>query len=491
MRRLFLALVIVALISTASVLAVRANRVADAVAPSTTEVSASLSTPLLNVRRIPEWLRRPTSDQEFAEALERVLGDSAMPTSRCLRVHRNGIEIAVEKPDIGLVPAELQRLVTVAAVETFPKETVFVTKVVRNQADAVSDDVLEGDIFLVGGGDPVLSTNDYLGRFDDDRAATSFDKLAAELAAGLRRRGITAVSGGVVGDEFRFSPSEADYVGTVWTETDNADNVVGPLSGLLVNDGFLWDGESGTVTRSPDPALLAAEILTSELVRRGITIANEPTTGEQPASAEQVLLASIESPPIAEIAKRALIDGTTAEMLFKEVGRVNGLSPASSDATFGMLVTLLEKGLPVEASLPLDGSGLSKRDRVTCDLLMAIIERRADSGIVDSSLTDIAASSLATCAPASAVNMHIISADRADVTALLGEMLADNGAIITFTFVANVDRAPETNDFVALGVCNSLQQSLLETVAAYPDRYGPTLDSLSPLAVEPTTDGQS
>lgn len=489
MRRLFLALLIVAVISTASVLAVRANRSADAVAQGTTEVTDSLSTPILNVRRIPEWLRRPTSDQEFAEALAGVLNQPAIPEARCLQVHRNGIEIAVEQPDAGLVPAELQRLVTVAAVESFPKESVFVTKVVINEASGLNDGVLDGNIFLVGGGDPVLSTNDYLKRFDDDRAATNFDELAAELAAGLRLRGISAISGGVVGDEFRFSPSETDYVGTVWTETDNADNVVGPLSGLLVNDGFYWDRQTRTVSRSQDPALLAAEILTDELTRRGIAIAAEPTTGEQPASAEQILLASTESPSIAEIAQRALIDGTTAEMLFKEVGRVNGLSPASNDATFGMLVTLLEQGLPVEGSRPLDGSGLSTRNRVTCDLLMAIIEGRSVGGIVDLSLTDIAAGSLAACAPTGVVNMQIISADRADVSALVGEMLADNGAIITFAFVVNADL--ETNVVVPLGKCNRLQTSLLEAVAGYPDRYGPTLDSLSPVAVEPATDGLS
>ncbi|MXW61333.1 MAG: hypothetical protein F4Z58_06140 [Acidimicrobiaceae bacterium] len=487
MRRLFLPLLILAVVITASVLADRANRAADAGEPDTTVATDSLGTPIVNVRRIPEWLRQPTSNQEFEEALQGVLSQPDVPVDRCLRVHRNGTEIAVENPDSSLTPAELQRFVTVAAVESLGRETVFVTKVVSNEASPVNEGVLEGDIWLVGGADPVLSTNEYLTRFDDDRASTSLDQLAAELAVELRRRGISEIGGGVVGDEFRFSPSETDYVGTVWTETDNADNVVGPLSGLLVNDGFLWDRQTNTVTRSEDPAAMAAGILTDLLVQRGIAVTEEPTTGEQPASAEQILLATIESPPIEEIAQRALIDGTTAEMLFKEVGRVNGLSPASNDAAFGMLITLLQQGLPVEGSLPLDGSGLSNRGRVTCDLLMGIVEQSPEGGIVSSSLKSIRTSSLADCAPAGAYNMRIISADRGHITALAGEMTADNGSLITFVLIANADTVVGTD---SLGPCNSVQRSLLEAIARYPDRYGPTPESIAPLAPVPAPETQ-
>lgn len=486
MRRLFLPVLILAVVIAASVLAERADRAADPGDPPTTVVDDSLSTPIINSRRVPEWLRRPTSNREFEEALTGVLDQPEVPTARCLRVHRNGTEIAVEKPTVRLIPAELQRFVTIAAVESLGPESVFVTKVVSNSASAVSDGVLEGDIWLVGGADPVLSTDDYLRRFNDDRAATSLDRLAADLAIELRLRGISALSGGVIGDEFRFSPSENDYVGTVWTETDNADNVVGPLSGLLVNDGFHWDGETDTITRSEDPAAMAAELLSDLLEQRGFTIGTEPTTGEQPPSAQQDLLASIESPPIAEIAQRALIDGTTAEMLFKEVGRVNGLSPASNDAAFGMLVTLVQQGLPVEGTLPLDGSGLSNRDRVTCDLLMAILEERRPDGLVDAALREIGDGALAACAPPGGSEMRVISADRGRITALVGEMVAENGAVITFTLVANAD-----SPFASLGACNTIQTSLLEAVSRYPFGYGPALDTISPLAVESASDTTS
>ena len=481
MRRLLLLSAILAVILTASVLADRANKAVEPEAPNTTNVTASLNTPVLNARRIPEWLRRPRSNQEFSVALSRVLNKPSVPTNRCLKVHRDGIEIAAENSNSGLVPAELQRLVTVAAVASFPPDTVFVTKVVGNESSVINEGVLEGDIFLVGGADPVLSTSDYLSRFATERTATSFDQLAAELSAALRRRGITSINGAVVGDEFRFSPRETDYVGTVWSEADNANNEVGPLSGLLVNDGFIWDRQTESITRAEDPATNAVALLTELLVRRGININGDPRSGEQPPSADQVELAKIESPAIAEIAMRALLDATTAEMLFKEVGRTNGLSAASNDAFYGMLVALFQQGLPIEGNQPRDGSGLSDQNKVTCDLLMAIIERNATDGIARSALTPIAASVLAPCAPIGGTNMRILSADRGSVTALVGEMIASNGATITFTLIANADtELTAAEDFQP---CNSIQTSLLETVAAYPENYGPPQESISPLAV--------
>lgn len=486
MRRLILPLLtglILTVVVAASVLAERADRAADPGDPSPTVLEGSLSTPLISSRRVPEWLRRPTSNSAFEEALRGVLNQPATPAARCLRVHRNGAEIAVDNPAFPLEPAQLQRFVTVAAVESLGTERVFVTRVVVNSEHTIADGVLQGDVWLVGGADPVLSTDAYQQRFDDARAATSLDRLAADVAIELRSRGISALSGGVIGDEFRFWPSETDYVGTVWTEADNAEDVVGPLSGLLVNDGFYWDAETDTVTRAQDPAAMAAETLSSLLRQRGFVIGAEATTGEQPPSAQQDLLASIDSPPIAEIAQRALIDGTTAEMLFKEVGRVNGRSPASIDAALGMKLTLEQQGLPVEQTDPKDGSGLSRENGVTCDLLMAIVEQRRPGGTVDAALRRIGDGALAACAPPGGSGMRVISADRGPVTALAGEMVADNGAVITFTLVANAQSAS-----AALGPCSMIQTRLLEAVSRYPYGYGPALDAIRPLAVRPVAD---
>ena len=482
MRRLILPVILIAIVIAASVLAARSNQAANPQESSanTTEV---LSTPIINARRIPEWLRLPTSNQEFAAALEVVVAQPGVPTKHCLKVHRDGIEIAAENASVGYEGAELQRLVTVAAIESLPLESVFVTKVVSSTTSPIEQGVLQGDIFLVGGADPVLSTNDFLARFADDRAATSFEQLAASLSAALRQRGITTIAGGVVGDEFRFSPTETDYVGSVWTEADIADNQVGPLSALLVNNGFMAERPSAPLVRVEEPAAAAAALLTELLNQRGISVLAPARSGEQPPLAEQEELAKIESPAISEIAKRALIDGTTAEMLFKEVGRVNGLSAASSDAFYGMQIALFQQGLPTEGVQPRDGSGLSSLNRVTCSLLMALIEKASDNEVISSALTPISASVLAPCTPIAGTNIRVHSVNQGGVTGLLGEMIAGNGSTVTFALIAN--REPNANDFIP---CNQLQTSLLDAVARYPQNYGPAKELLRPLPVVSSTE---
>ncbi len=476
MRRLLLPLILISVVIAASVLAVRANQAANPQESTPTNTSV-LSTPIINARRIPEWLRLPTSNQEFAAAVSAVVAQPGVPTKHCLKVHRDGLEIAAKNASIGYEAAELQRLVTVAAIESLPAESVFVTKVVSNTTSPIEDGVLQGDIFFVGGADPVLSTSDFLARFADDRAATSLEQLAANLSAALRQRGVTTIAGGVVGDEFRFSPTETDYLGSVWTESDNADNQVGPLSALLVNNGFIVDTPTTPLIRTEEPAAAAAALLTELLTQRGISVLTPARSGEQPPLADQEELAKIESPTITEIAKRALIDGTTAEMLFKEVGRVNGLSPASSDAFYAMQIALFQQGLPTESVQPRDGSGLSRLNRVTCSLLMALIEKEPSNEVISSALTPISASVLAPCTPPAGTNIRLHSVNRGGVTALLGEMIADNGSIVTFVLIAN--REPNANDFTS---CNQLQTSLLDAVARYPENYGPAKELLRPLS---------
>ena len=84
------------------------------------------------------------------------------------------------------------------------------------------------------------------------------------------------------------------------------------------------------------------------LEEAGIAFGASPTTGEAPiTTAEQVEIGSIPSPPLSEIAARALVDGTTAEMLFKEIGRRRGGDPIRAEGAAGVFFALLEEELPI------------------------------------------------------------------------------------------------------------------------------------------------
>ena len=492
MRRLFAPLVILAVTITAGVLTQQADDAADPGDPPATAVADSLGTPVLSVRRAPEWLRRPTTDGQLAAAARLVLDGAGVPDATCLSVLRDGEVIADHLSGVGLVPAGLQRLVIIAALDGLGADSVFTTEVVRSAEGAIEEGVLTGDIYLIGGGDPVLATADYTARFGDDRVSTSLEVLADQVAAELRLQGIQQINGAVIADDSKYTPIEYDYEfdGT-WSPTDNDANIVGPLSALMVNDGYEWDPDTESITRAANPAIEAASVFEDLLEDRGLEITDPALAGTQPDFADQVSIAAIDSDPLTLIATRALIDGTTAEMLLKEIGVRAGAGAARRDAAFqGVLLNLIDAGLPLEQVFPADGSGLSLVNRVTCDLLVAILALdRADS-LVDAVLPDIADSALSACSPDNAGQMRVMSAASGLTTALTGRYTAENGDIVTFALIANEDADPVSDPDTdpdldeappSFEPCNPLQRSLLEAITGHP--YGPDLDVFAPLPV--------
>src|SRR5690606_32087318 len=98
-----------------------------------------------------------------------------------------------------LVPASNLKLLTgFAALELLGADTRFRTDVVGSAAPDGSGTVA-GDLWLVGGGDPLLSTAPFRARvkYGSSMAYTAMEAVAdAVVAAGVRR-----VTGSVLGDE--------------------------------------------------------------------------------------------------------------------------------------------------------------------------------------------------------------------------------------------------------------------------------------------------
>ena len=263
---------------------------------------------------------------------------------------------------LSLIPASNEKLaVTYASLLALGPSYRFSTDVLgEGELDGA---VWRGDVVLKGYGDPTLSTLDLL-----------------SLASQLRSQGIRRVSGHVVGDESYF---DTRRTGPGWKSYFFL-NESPALSALVVDRGRY----RGYLTRQP--ALAAALSFRAALLRAGITVAGRAMTAT--ADPEAVPLATIESVPL-QLILRFMdheSDNFTAEMLLKQLGAGLGLHGTTAAGASIVHELLTEQEIPTSGVRIVDGSGLSRLDRLTTQAVVAMLR----SSWLDQDLREILISSL-------------------------------------------------------------------------------------------------
>ncbi len=208
---------------------------------------------------------------------------------------------------------------------------------------------LEGDLFLVGGGDPTLGKGEM-----------------RELATGVERAGIRRVKGRIVADDSVFDRRRG-----VPDSGFGPSPYIAPLSGLVY----------GGSTYSIDPAKEAAAALKSALKKRGVKVTGGVRVGKTPRKAAgRRPLASVASPTIAAIAEATNKPSNNfyAEMLLKRLwatGDRRGTTRGGAKASERFARSL---GAKIDQ---LDGSGLSDNNRAAprsvVRLLATMLDHRA------------------------------------------------------------------------------------------------------------------
>ena len=264
-------------------------------------------------------------------------------------------------------------MTTEAALTKLSPGSVFTTSVVA--VGAPDNGVVDGDLWLVGGGDPLLMTEPYAQHFFDQPIThTSLETLADSVV----KAGVHEVRGGVVGDDSRYDRLRAvpQWPARFSTQGD----VVGPLSALMVNDGLTqfpptFRAQTPPATPAADPAEEAANQFAQLLSARGVQIDAAPSSGVAPSGASPV--AKIDSVPLDQVIGGMLreSDNTAAELLTKDLGLQVANTPSTAAGVQVIDQTLQDEGLPMDGTTQVDGSGLAPEDRVTCGLLQSVLDK--------------------------------------------------------------------------------------------------------------------
>ena len=375
----------VAIFGVAAAIVALAGAVIDPV-PSERTVATPLA-PLLNVRRVPEMLRVAVGRQRLASALEVVLSVPAFADARaqsCLVARVDGGTVYADGGDRAVIPASTLKVLTAAtALSLIAPGERFVTEARASAAPV--DGVIAGDLWLVGGGDPLLETPDY-SRTQDHSPEIATDVSA--LADKLVDAGVTRISGAVVGDDRRY-----DTVRQVktWKRQYLSSGEVGPIGALSINDNFTIKSARGKRTAAVDPPRDAAAEFAALLVERGVTVGSEArgATPSDPAATVVApsVLATIESQPIETVVQEVLVwsDNTAAEMLLKEAGFRSTNQQGSAESGVAA-VRAFAATRSAGAYAAVDGSGLDRSDQVTCSLLVDVLAGEKPGGPLERAL---------------------------------------------------------------------------------------------------------
>jgi len=194
MRRIFLPLLLLVVALAASVQARRVDSAVNGTGQTSPTEAPELSTPILSARRAPGWASAPSADTALTQSVSAALSDVASTGSTCAIVTRDDTQLVAGNTAMGFPTGELQRLVTSVIINQVGSASGFRTTIaLRRDAELVSDPAtggnrLIGNVYLIGGGDPGLATDDYAMRFAAGRSITSFDALVDDLLAEFAAR---------------------------------------------------------------------------------------------------------------------------------------------------------------------------------------------------------------------------------------------------------------------------------------------------------------
>jgi D-alanyl-D-alanine carboxypeptidase/D-alanyl-D-alanine-endopeptidase (penicillin-binding protein 4) len=270
------------------------------------------------------------------------------------------------------MPASNMKIITSAAALTLlgPDYTYKTTFLVDGP---VQDSLLDGDLIVIGRGDPTISDNMR------GVATTVMDALADSI----RAHGIARIGGRLVrvGNAF---PDSVHGFGWEWED-------LGEYYGSGVDELIFNEGMAPTTLRPPpdtvrdsaysgpakDPATGYLNALNDALVRKHITLDAGVLDSILPTPIKMDTLFTFVSLPMRNILTALLkpSQNQVAEILLKTIGLERGGMGTADSARKIVGQQLLAWGVQPDEFVIRDGSGLSRHDLVTPETLVRVLDR--------------------------------------------------------------------------------------------------------------------
>jgi D-alanyl-D-alanine carboxypeptidase/D-alanyl-D-alanine-endopeptidase (penicillin-binding protein 4) len=342
------------------------------------------------------------------------------------------------------MPASNEKILTGAtALAQLGPDFRFVTRFATN--GTVHDSTLDGDLIIVGRGDPT---------FSDSMRAGDYNSAFRDMADSLAARGVRRIAGALRRGGKAFPDST---YGFGWQVDDLRTSSGAVIDELFVNEGLLpgkrvranGDTVPGSVViREPAAAFLDA--LAAALAERHIEVAGVADARVPVADSGLTALFELHSAPLSAILARMAkpSQNQIAEILFKTLGlEKTGIGTADS----GRRVVerqLAAWGAPPDGYAVRDGSGMSRHDYVTPETIVRVLDamrRSPDFPVWYQALpiagVDGTIASRMRGTPAER-NVHAKTGTLDKTRSLSGYVTTGDGRLLLFSFFCNNFTAP-------------------------------------------------
>jgi len=267
------------------------------------------------------------------------------------------------------LPASNMKIITaaVAMKELGPDYTYHTTFAASG---AVRDSVLNGDLIVIGRGDPSIS----------DTLRGSAMNVMFGFADSLRAHGISRITGSLVSGGNAFPDS---VYGESWGWDDFGEYYGAPTDELFFNEGMAptfpkpgggLDSLFSGPARDPDRNYLNA--LSLGLTRRGIAVGGVAPKSADPLPAGLDTLFVFTSLPLRTILPAFLkpSQNQIGEILMKTIGLERGGAGLADSALRIYRAHLLSWGVQPDGFVLRDGSGLSPHDLLTPETIVRVLD---------------------------------------------------------------------------------------------------------------------
>lgn len=265
-----------------------------------------------------------------------------------------------------VIPASTAKLATAAAaLAELGPEYRWLTRVAGSQP--VLDGVVDGDVVVIGAGDPTISGGRYAEAVPE-RPRTPLEALADRIVAA----GVTRITGRLVADAAVF-PNQPHAPGVAHTGGDSSP----PSAGLTTDGGRrVWhDGRRIHSVPADNPPQETVNLLAAALAVRGVAIDGGVIHYDGAGTRAPHPVADIASPPLVEVLRTMVqkSDNHLADAVFRTMGAKHG---DGSWEGSGRVATAALQGLGLDVSQIslVDGSGLSRHGRITAEGLVRLDE---------------------------------------------------------------------------------------------------------------------